>query len=496
MGGKHNLGRYLLGGSVIALMAASGSSASADTNEQLAAQLRVMQAQIEQLQRQIEQNNNAAAAARAAAARSEAAESAAAESAAVAKAAASKGGGEKEKDDLDLKVKWKGAPELSSKDGKFRMKVRGRIETDYNAIDQDQSITGRPNVSAAEIRRARLGVEGTLWKDIDYKFEVDFANDETVLKDAFFEYTCWGEDFHLRFGNFKTFNSLEHITSDRFMTFMERAAFVETFGLDRQIGAGALYTQDHFTLTAGIFGPRTADEEEWLDDVKTGAARATFAPINDEGHLLHFGGSWRQRVGADDLRDDPIPANDQLFLYRARGADLHLADRFVETPEIFGQDTFWGVEAAFVWGPWSMQGEYAQLKADMGPGFIGVDPTYVGWYVDASWFITGEHRTYKNGEFIRQKIINPVSDGGHGAWQLAARYDVIHLSDNAATIDDCELCGNQNTWLIGVNWWLNDHTRFMFNLNESTITGGFLDGANENDGAKIRGFGTRAQVDW
>ncbi len=295
MHSKGNIGRYLLGSSVIALVAATGTSARAASNEQLEEQLRIMQSQIQQLQRQIEENKAAASAARAAAARSEAAQSAAAESAAAAQAAASKGGGEKEKDDLDLKVKWKGAPELSSKDGKFRMKVRGRIETDYNAIGQDEWITGRPNVSAAEIRRARLGVEGTLWKDIDYKFEVDFANDETVLKDAFFEYTCWGDDFHLRFGNFKTFNSLEHLTSDRFMTFMERAAFVETFGLDRQIGAGAIYTQDHFTLTAGIFGPRTAEEEEWLDDVKTGAARVDGRSLQRGRPSIAF---WRQLAAA------------------------------------------------------------------------------------------------------------------------------------------------------------------------------------------------------
>ena len=66
-------------------------------------------------------------------------------------------------------VKWKGAPELSSKDGKFRMKVRGRLNVDYNGINQDEDITGIPDVSAFELRRARLGVEGTLWKDVDYK---------------------------------------------------------------------------------------------------------------------------------------------------------------------------------------------------------------------------------------------------------------------------------------------------------------------------------------
>ena len=39
--------------------------------------------------------------------------------------------------DLDLKVKWKGAPQLSSADGKFSVKVRGRLETDYNHVNQD-----------------------------------------------------------------------------------------------------------------------------------------------------------------------------------------------------------------------------------------------------------------------------------------------------------------------------------------------------------------------
>jgi phosphate-selective porin OprO/OprP len=43
-----------------------------------------------------------------------------------------------------------GAPELSSTDGKFSFKVRGRLQTDYSAIDQDFDITGRPDVNAAE----------------------------------------------------------------------------------------------------------------------------------------------------------------------------------------------------------------------------------------------------------------------------------------------------------------------------------------------------------
>jgi phosphate-selective porin OprO/OprP len=36
----------------------------------------------------------------------------------------------------------------------------------------------------------------------------------------------------------------------------------------------------------------------------------------------------------------------------------------------------------------------------------------------------------------------------------------------------------------------------MFNYGQSAIAGGFLDGNNLNDGADIKGAGTRLQIDW
>ena len=422
----------------------------------------------------------------------------------------------------DLKVKWKGAPELSSGDGKFKMKVRGRLHTDYNAIDQDEAITGRPDVSAAEIRRARLGVEGVVWYDVKYIAEVDFANDAVSLKDAYFEYTGLADGLGLRVGNFKTFNSLDQLNSSNYRTFMETPALVEAWGIDRQIGAAAIYAKDHYTLSAGIFGPFSANDERWLEDVKTGSARVTAAPINRDVNgvhqVVHFGASWRGRDQAEHLRTDPLdPLDDQFFQYRARGADLHLADRFVSTPQIFDRDTFWGLEALLIWQSFHVQAEYTQLEADVSPLFLGSDPTYTGWYVDVGWFITGETQSYQYGVFGRPKVKNPViwsKGGGWGAWQLTGRYDVLDLTDGALTLQgntagispqptsvNCTLCGEQTTWMVGVNWWLNDYSRIQFNYGESEIEGGALllaDGssANRNDGANIKGFGTRFQVDW
>lgn len=507
IGGLSKTSRYLLAGaSVIGVLASGLAEAKAQNLQEIQAQIDAMQATIKSLERQVQDAKAQASAA---------------------KSAAAEAGG---KSDLDLKVKWRGAPEFSSGDGKFKMKVRGRLHVDYNAIDQDFRVTGRPDVSAAEIRRARLGVEGVLWYDVKYIVEVDFAQDAVSLKDAYAEYTGLAKDLGLRAGNFKTFNSLDQLNSSNYRTFLETPAFVEAWTIDRQIGAAAIYAKDHFTLSAGIFGPYSNTEERWLEDVKTGSARITVAPINREvngvNQVVHFGASWRGREQAEFLRsgsngpDGGVtnPLNDQLFQYRARGADLHLADRFVSTPAIFDRDNFWGLEFLAIWKSFHVQAEYSQLEAEVSPLFQGSDPTYTGWYVDAGWFLTGETLPYNKGVFGRPKVKNPVvwsKGGGWGAWQLAGRYDVLDLTDKATTLQGapvtiggvtvnnaCTNCGEQTTWIVAVNWWLNDYSRIQFQYGESEIEGGNaslvsnLDGYNRNDGATIKGFGTRVQVDW
>ena len=115
------------------------------------------------------------------------------------------------------------------------------------------------------------------------------------------------------------------------------------------------------------------------------------------------------------------------------------------------EDTFWGVEAAALWGPFSLEGEYGQLMSVcpavpssatilrgrvssrlIANPFVGVpDPTFTGWYVEGSWFFGG-HKTYENGGSMgRPKIYNPMfhGSGGWGALQLVGKYDVLDQSD-------------------------------------------------------------------
>ena len=503
IGGLNKMNRYLLAGAgVIGLLAASGTSARAQNVQELEAAMKAIQAQMAVLQKQVQEAKAAASAAQS--------------------AAANAGGG-----DLDLKVKWKGAPELSSQNGKFKFKVRGRIMADYDHVDQDFGVTGRPDVSAVELRRARLGVEGVVFYDVKYKFEADFADNEVAIKDAYVAYAGfkpkdWGIG-EIRAGNQYVYNSIEELTSSRFITFMERPAYQEAFFLDRQIGAAILAGSEHWSFQTGIYGAPVGEVTDYLQDQNAYSVRFTVAPINREVNgvhqVVHLGASYRHRDEAEDLRAGPV-FTDEPFRYRARGADLHLADRFIATPFAGDSDDLVNLEAAFIWGSFSVQGEYANLKVDspsanqLGIGGVNPNPSYDGWYVDASWFITGETRNYEadTGEIGRPKVKHPVEDHGWGAWQVAGRYDVLNLSDNSnalfgwskvdqSGITACTLCGDQETWLIGVNWWLNDYTRLALNVTQSKITGGNTtnaDGgaANSNNGAKITGVGLRAQVDW
>ncbi len=198
---------------------------------------------------------------------------------------------------------------------------------------------------------------------------------------------------------------------------MERATVTEAFSMDRQIGAAILAGSEHWSFQTGIYGAPPAEVTDFLQDQTAYLARLTVAPINREVNgvqqVLHLGISGRHRDEAEDMRSGTnftTVLDDQPFRYRARGADLHLADRFVQTPYIGNSDDMVNLEAAFVWGPFSMQGEYAQLWVDTPSVLNTVDPTYDGWYVDASYWLTGETRTYEaaTGEFGRPKVKHPV----------------------------------------------------------------------------------------
>ena len=114
---------------------------------------------------------------------------------------------------------------------------------------------------------------------------------------------------------------------------------------------------------------------------------------------------------------------------------------------------FTGIEAALVRGPFHVQAEYARLSLDGPPG----NPDFGGVYIQAGWFITGETRAYKaaKGVFGRTTPARDVNEGGYGAFEVAARYDVTDMGDASL--------GEMRATTLGMNWYPLDHVRVTAN---------------------------------
>lgn len=370
--------------------------------------------------------------------------------------------------------------EVSTSGGRLRFKsseaefeVGGRLMVDtahyYNNHDLN---------SGSEIRRARLFMSGKVYEDWNFKLQTDFAGNEVSLKDAYLRYT--GLDYaDITVGNFKEPWSLEELTSSKYITFMERALPVEAFAPSRRLGVGGhSHSKGGLSWNAGygIFAD-TVNADNSNDNEGYGyAARLTVAPIAEKNRVVHLGGYGEWRAPTDDE-----------VRYRSR-PESHIANvRLVDTGTIGNVDNTvkWGLEAATVMGPFSLQGEYMNVDNDVDGGS---DPTFSGWYAYGSWFITGESRTYKasSGTFDRVKPKSIVGKGGKGAWELGARYSSLDLNDSGIN------GGEEENLTIGLNWYATPTVRFMANyikvldLKDPTTT----------DDSEPDVFQLRAQIDF
>ena len=383
-----------------------------------------------------------------------------------------------------------------------KWKLGGRVYFDTAMFSQNdqslaQGITAR---NGSEIRRAWLSVSGEASPVLDYCLQLEFAGSKTVsgtrfqstsFKDAYLGLRDLPYLGNIRIGHVREPLSLEQMTSNRYITFMERSMNdYGTFVPSRNLGVKAFHhtKNERSTWAIGGFVAEQTPEPLFHQVNHSGAAvtgRWTYLPWFDEAtegrRLLHvgLGGSYRA-IG------------DQTVRFRAR-PEAHLGPYVVDTGVLHVPDyQLLNTELAFVYGPFSAQSEYfhAILNEEAGGQL-----DFNGCYFLASYFLTGEHRPYsrETGAFTRVK---PREDffrvrdcthrvrTGKGAWQLAYRYSYIDLDDGAV---DGGRAGNHT---IGLNWYLSSHARLMFNyIHSSTEQAGI-------EGGALSAFQLRAHVDF
>ena len=372
----------------------------------------------------------------------------------------------------DIRVYWKDGLRLDSNNGRFKLRIGGRIHSDFGFFSADKSLTDKIGdiKDGHELRRARLFMSGTIGR-VDYKADYDFGGGDADLKDVFIGLNKLPGLGKLKVGHFKEPFGLEELTSSNNVTFMERA-ITSPFAPSRNTGVafqnGAAGGQVTYAL--GVFRDSDGYGNSVGDAGVSVTGRITGTPVNEDGgrRLLHLGAAFsHQGVPTDKIR------------FRSR-PPAHLMPRFVDTGSFAGRSyDLVGLEAASVSGPFSLQAEYVKASTD---AEATGDPTFQSFYVQGSFFPTGEYRRYKasSGVFDRVKPNSSLADGGPGAIELVARYSWMDLNDNVGHSVSTQ-GGEMKSVTLGVNWYVNNHARVMWNYLHSTV-----ENVGDADGLQMR----------
>jgi len=256
--------------------------------------------------------------------------------------------------------------------------------------------------------------------------------------------------------------SLEELTSGTNLTFMERSLPTVAFAAGRNLG---ILFQDavlgnRMTWAAGGFwntGSQRVGEAR--DRIADGngynlSARVTGLLWYEDGgrRLLHLG------LGYSHQSRDKDTANGGVA-YRTWPESELTNDSLVDTGNLVtNRAELIDAGLAWVWGAFSLQSEY--FHAFTGASQEG-HHRFCGVYVQASYFLTGEHRTYNTATGVFSQIkpknrFDPLKRKW-GAWEIALRLSYLDLNDRDIK------GGKELNFTAGLNWHLNPNIRLMFN---------------------------------
>jgi phosphate-selective porin OprO/OprP len=160
--------------------------------------------------------------------------------------------------------------------------------------------------------------------------------------------------------------------------------------------------------------------------------------------------------------------------YRSKPETDVSALRLVDTGEIAGgvrRTLALNPEVALGVGAFSLQAEYMAVRVERARA---ENLDFKAWYVQTSYTLSGEPRPYRSnkGVFDGIKPATPFArDGGWGAWELAARWSALDLSDQSIR------GGRERNATLGLNWYPNALLRSSVNvIKVLSVDGGPRDG--------------------
>lgn len=431
---------------------------------------------------------------------------------------------------MEMRAGWSYGMELYTPNRDFWFHVGGRTQLDGVWLQAPgNSLAGAGGIGSQDsvnFRRGRLRAEGTMYELVDWCCEYNFVgatylnpgtpqpSNPAVLatqiastpsfNDLWWSFRRVPIVGNFTIGNIKEPFGLERLISSRYLDFMERSFNQDAFLAPSNNGfaPGILIWNSaenkRMAWAAGLF--KNVQYTPFAFGVGDGDyaadGRVTVLPYYDEAskgrYLVHMGlgGSFRNN-------------NFDTVRYRARGSLRNGPDAlnpvWADTGAITSRnEIILDPELLMVWGPLSVQAEYTATYSTRAQNSLGQPlgtAFFDGYYVQALYFLTGEHRLYDYQKGLVGRVI-PYENAAfvrgekgpiflRGAWQVGVRYNELNLNNKG--IDG----GRLRDITLGLNWFLNPNMKLQWNV---TMT--HRDGQRNTAEGNIYGAGMRVAQDF
>jgi phosphate-selective porin OprO/OprP len=355
----------------------------------------------------------------------------------------------------------------------FQAKLQEDVRASYpGAPELKDPITGENRTF--DFHRNRIGVQGNLFRHIEFEIERELTEKELTEKDVLAGVTAessWKDvsvnvsyidDAQIQVGKFKIPFGLDQLTGVTNNDFVYRSLGARYLAPSRDIGVmvhGRFFRRG-LSYWTGVFrhdGDNARSKKIQGGD-ETFAARIAAVPFRRVGVPgLELGGAFT--VSA---------LSDEFFLPNGlRGRTVMTQDTFHSPVYVRGRRRRWEADADWTWGPMSARSEYTYVVDQrLQQGILNddlADALAQSWYVSGTWIVTGEDKT---------RPVEAAADlfrGGIGAVEVAARYERLWFGSAGEGVGERTpraqhiLQSGDRVLTLGVNWTLNRFIKLQAN---------------------------------
>ena len=361
---------------------------------------------------------------------------------------------------------------IKSVDNVHQLRLTGQIQADYRAYPQRGDTT---DIDGFLLRRARLGIEATLFDHYEFRFLPDWGIGKQVIQDGYLNIHYWDE-LQFQVGKFKQPVSYEQQILDRFVPTLERS-IIDQIVPARDEGLmihGQKLLGHQFDYAFGLFNG-TINGDGDTNKLRDFAAAVAWRPFNKTSVPDVFHGLQLGISGSIGKEQEPMNPN----TLRTPANIPWLA--FASTVRADGLRTRWTPDVSYFYHSFGFAAQYIRMDQEMRSGIVttakGVttlDPTvnvpFKGYYFLATYLLTGEQRTTYSEAVSPLRPFDPLHPfRSPGAWELAARTSRLQVGDQIFAPGNLRLVnplGNSSAateLTVGFNWYFNSSVRMQFN---------------------------------